>query len=61
MLLNLIKNQRPDIDQIHQYIKDPFKSNNQLLINEREKSEIKKKMQKYLLIIHKRFVMFMKT
>ena len=46
MLLNLIKNQRPDIDQIHQYVKDPFKSNNQLLINEREKVGIKKKNAK---------------
>ena len=33
VLLNLIKNQRPDIDKIYLYVKDPY----QLLINEREK------------------------
>ena len=32
-LLNLIKNQRPDIDKIFLYIKDPFESNYQWLIN----------------------------
>ena len=36
VLLNLIKHQRPDIDKIHLYVKDPFKSNYQLLVNERE-------------------------
>ena len=33
VLLNLIKHQRPDIDNIYLYVKDP----NQLLIYEREK------------------------
>ena len=33
VLLNLIKHQRPDIDKIYLYVKDP----NQLLIYEREK------------------------
>ena len=37
MLLNLIKYQRQDIDKIYLYVKDPFKSKNQLLINGREK------------------------
>ena len=34
VLLNFLKNQRPDI---YLYIKDPFESKNQLLINRREK------------------------
>ena len=33
VLLNLIKHQRPDIDKIYLYVKDPF----ELLINGREK------------------------
>ena len=37
VLLNLIKHQRPDIDKIYLYNKDPFESKYQLLINEREK------------------------
>ena len=37
MLLNLIKHQRPDIDKIYLYIKDPLDSKYQLLINGREK------------------------
>ena len=36
VLLNLIKHQRPDIDKIYLYVKGPFKSNYQLLVNERE-------------------------
>ena len=36
-LLNLIKKQRPDIDKIYLYLKDPFESKYQLLINGREK------------------------
>ena len=42
MLLNLIKNQQPDIDKIYLYVKDPFESKYQLLINRREKVGIKK-------------------
>ena len=41
MLLKLIKYQRPGIDKIYLYVKDPFKSKYQLLINGREKVEIK--------------------
>ena len=37
MLLNLIKHQRPDLDKIYLYVKDPFESKYQLLINGREK------------------------
>ena len=37
MLLNLIKHQRPDIDKIYLYVKDPFESKYQLRINGREK------------------------
>ena len=35
--MNLIKHQRPDIDKIYLYVKDPFKSKYQLLISGREK------------------------
>ena len=42
MLLNLTKNQQPDTDKIYLYVKDPFDSKCQLLINEREKVGIKK-------------------
>ena len=37
MLLNLIKHQRPDIDKNYLYVKDPFESKYQLLINGKEK------------------------
>ena len=37
VLLNLIKNQLPDIDKIYLYAIDPFKSKYQLLVNGREK------------------------
>ena len=42
VLLNLIKLQRPDIDKIYLYVKNPFESKYQLLINGREKVGIKK-------------------
>ena len=49
VLLNLIKNQRPDIDKIYLYIRDPFESNYQLLINGKEKVGIEiLKIQKHL-------------
>ena len=35
--LRLIKHQRPDINQIYLYVKDPSQSKYQLLINEKEK------------------------
>ena len=37
VLLILIKHQWPDIDKIYLYVKDPFESKCQLLINGREK------------------------
>ena len=40
-LLNLIKHQHPDINEIYLYIKDPLESKYQLLINRRKKVEIK--------------------
>ena len=42
MLLNLIKNQQPAIDKIYLYVKDPFESKYELLINRREKVGVKK-------------------
>ena len=41
VLLNLIKHQHPDINEIYWYIKDPLESKYQLLINRRKKVEIK--------------------
>ena len=41
MLLNLIKHQQTDIDKNYLYVKDPFESKYQLLINRREKVRIK--------------------
>ena len=41
VLQNLIKNQRSDIDKICLYVKNPFQSKYQLLINGREKVRIK--------------------
>ena len=41
-LLNLVKHQRPDIDKIYLYVRDPFKSKDQFLINSRKKTGIKK-------------------
>ena len=35
--MKLIKNQQPDIDRIYLYIKDPFESKYQLLINGKER------------------------
>ena len=49
VLLNLMKDQRPDIEKIWLCIKDPFGSKYQLLINRREKVRIKAlKIQKHL-------------
>ena len=41
VLLNLIKNQRPDIDKIYLYVKDPFELKYHLLIKGKEKVGIK--------------------
>ena len=42
MLLNLIKHQRPDLNKIYLYVKDPFESKYHYLINGRERVGIKK-------------------
>ena len=42
MILNLIKHQRPDINEIYLFVKDSFESNYQLLINRRKKAGTKK-------------------
>ena len=42
VLPNLIKHQQPDIAKIVVYVKDPFKSKYQLLINKRENVGIKR-------------------
>ena len=42
VLLSLIKNQRPDVDNIYLYVKDPFESKYQLLMSVWEKVVIKK-------------------
>ena len=42
VLLKLIKHQRPDIDEIYLYVKDPIKSKYQLLINRIGKVGIKR-------------------
>ena len=41
VLLNLIKQQRPDIDKIYFYVKNPFETKYQLLINGRKKVGVK--------------------
>ena len=40
VLLNLIQNQRSDIDKMYLYVKDPFESKHQLLIIGRKYVEI---------------------
>ena len=42
VFFNLIKYQQPDIDKIYLFVKNPFESKYQLLINKREKVVIKK-------------------
>ena len=42
VLLNLTKHQRPDIDKIYLYVKDPLELKYQLLINGREKVGIER-------------------
>ena len=37
VLLNLMKYQRPFVNRIYLYVKDPFKSKYQLLLNRKEK------------------------
>ena len=61
--LKLGKHQRPHVDKIYLYAKDPLELNYQLLTNGREKVEIKlnmKKIQRHLLITHKQLMVSMK-
>ena len=62
VILILIKNQQPDIDKIYLYVRDPFESKYQLLINGGKKVEIKKfkNPKAFILIIRKQLMMFMK-
>ena len=62
VILILIKNQQPDIDKIYLYVRDPFESKYQLLINGGKKVEIKKfkNTKAFILIIRKQLMMFMK-
>ena len=61
VLLNLIKHQRPDIDKIYSYVKDPLESKYQLLINGREQVGIENvRIQRHWTTIHKQLMMFMK-
>ena len=56
VLLNFIKNWQPDIDKISLYVKDPFKSMYQLLINRRVEAGIENRS----LTIQKIIMRFMK-
>ena len=61
VLLNLKKHQWPDIDKIYLYVKNKFESKYHLLINGRQKVELKYwNNQKDKLIIHKKMMKFMK-
>ena len=62
VFMNLIKHQQPDIDKSYLYVKDPFESKYQLVINGREKVRIKnqQKIQRHYLIINIQLMMFMK-
>ena len=61
VILSLIKHQRPDTDKIYLYLRDPFESKYQLLINGEEKVGPEGlKIQKHSLIIHKQVMMLMK-
>ena len=61
VLLNLIKNQQPDIEKIYLFVKDPLESKYQLFINGTKRVGIKKlKNPKAPSIIHKQLTMFIK-
>ena len=60
VLMNLIKHQWPDVDQILLCVIKPFQSKDQLLINESER-KYEKKIQKHLLIIYKQLMISMKV
>ena len=58
--MNLIKNQRPDIDKVYLYVKDPFKSKYQFLINGREKVGIENLKNSKAFIDYSQTMIFMK-
>ena len=60
VLLNVIKDQRPVMDKIYLYIKDPVESKYQLLLNGREKVGIKKLKGLKALIGYSQLMMFVK-
>ena len=63
VLLNVIKQWRPDIDKNYLYVKDSLEWKYQLLIKGREKvgtENLKNPKPKHSLIIHKKLMMFVK-
>ena len=61
VLLNLMKHQRPDIDKIYLYVKDPLESKYQLVINGRETQGIKKSKNPKALREDSQLMMFMRN
>ena len=61
VLLNLMKHQRPDIDKIYLYLKDPLESQYQLVINGRETQGIKKLKNPKALLYDSQLMMFMRN
>ena len=61
VLLNLMKHQRPDIDKIYLYVKDPLESKYQLVINGRETQGIKKLKNPKALREDSQLMMFMRN
>ena len=58
--LTIMKHQRPVVEKIYLYVKDPFESKYQLLINKRKKQGLKiLKIKKHLLVIHQQLMMRM--
>ena len=47
-LLRIIKHQQLDVDKIYLYVKDPFESKYQLLINRRKKKWIKNERKAFI-------------
>ena len=56
-----MKHQRPDIDKIYLYVKDPLESQYQLVINGRETQGIKKLKNPKALLYDSQLMMFMRN
>ena len=56
-----MKHQRPDIDKIYLYVKDPLESKYQLVINGRETQGIKKSKNPKALREDSQLMMFMRN